>query len=302
MVLEVMFLGTSSMVPTKERNVQSIYLNHDGEGILIDCGEGTQRQMNLAGINRLSVKKIFISHWHGDHVSGIIGLIQTLGSVTHPGKLEIFGPKGTKERMKHLLKTCVFNLRIKLKIHEFNCKNLETVFENDSYKINAINLYHGTPCLGYSFIKKDIIKIDMDKVKKLGLKQGSWLKKIQKNKEVKVKNKNVKPEDVSFVKKGYKLSFVLDTKFCKNSILLAENSDILVCESVYADDLQELAAKYKHMTAHDAAKIAERSNSKKLYLTHFSQRYKNTKVLLEDAKSIFKNSVAAEDFMSFVLK
>ena len=107
-MINITILGTSSMVPTKDRNVQSIYLDYNGEGILFDCGEGTQRQMNIAGINRTKVKKILITHWHGDHVSGLIGLIQTLGNSKYASKLEIYGPKGTKRFMNNLLNSCVF--------------------------------------------------------------------------------------------------------------------------------------------------------------------------------------------------
>ena len=96
MAVNLTFLGTGSMVPTKQRNVQSIHIEHKGEGILVDCGEGTQRQMNIAGINRLKVQKVLISHWHGDHVSGLIGLIQTMGEIDKPFTLEIYGPKESK--------------------------------------------------------------------------------------------------------------------------------------------------------------------------------------------------------------
>ena len=137
----------------------------------------------------------------------------------------------------------------------------------------------------------------MDKVKTLKLKEGKWLQKIQKNEIVKVKGKEIKPEDISFIQPGNKISIVLDTRFTKNAIKLAENADLLISESVYANDLQELASKYKHMTAHDAAKIAERAKVKKLILTHFSQRYKDTKELVADAKQFFKNVEAAKDFM-----
>ena len=101
--MEIVFLGTSAMVPTKERNVTGIFLKYKGEGILLDCGEGTQRQMNIAGINRNSVTKILVSHWHGDHVSGIVGLLQTMANKESNPKVEIFGPKGTKEHIKHMM-------------------------------------------------------------------------------------------------------------------------------------------------------------------------------------------------------
>ncbi len=289
------------MVPTKQRNVQSIHLEHKGEGILVDCGEGTQRQMNIAGINRLKVQKVLISHWHGDHVSGLIGLIQTMGEIDKPFTLHIYGPKESKEKVKYLLKTCIHDLRIGIEVHELNPKGVETFYENDDYKIECGSLKHSVPCLGYNFIIKDKIKIDMKKVKALKLKEGKWLQKIQQNKTVKVDGKEIKPEQISHIEKGKKVTFILDTVFCTNAIDIAMNADILISESVYANDLQELATKYKHMTAHDAAKIAEKAKAKKLILTHFSQRYKNVKELVADAKEVFKNVEASKDFMKIHL-
>ncbi len=300
-MIRLIFLGTSSMVPTKQRNVQSIYLEYKTDHMLFDCGEGTQRQMNILGLNRLKLSKIFISHWHGDHVSGLIGLIQTISSSPVKKELTIYGPKGTKERVKYILKTCVFSLNLNLKIKEFNLKTEKIIDETDSYYISAINLDHGIPCIGFSFHEKDKFKIVPEKIKKIGLKPGSWLKKIQKNESINIGNKEIDPEDVSEKIPGKKITFIFDTLFTKNSIELAKNSDLLISESVYANDLQELANKYKHMTAHDAAKIAERSESKQLILTHFSQRYTDVKVLVEDAREVFKNTFAAYDFMEVVI-
>jgi len=116
--MQITFLGTSCMVPTKERNVTGLFLKYKGEGILFDCGEGTQRQMNITGINRNDVTKILISHWHGDHVGGLMGLIQTLGNRDEPPTIDLYGPKGTKEFIKHLYKGCVFEARVNLRVHE----------------------------------------------------------------------------------------------------------------------------------------------------------------------------------------
>ena len=295
--MKLVFLGTSAMVPTKERNVQSLYIDYNGDGILLDCGEGTQRQITLAGLNAQKIKTILISHWHGDHVSGLIGLIQTMGGIEKPFTLEVYGPIGTKEKMQHLLNSCYFDQRINIKIHEINPEKLETFFENDDFMLQAIKLKHSIPCLGYNFIEKDKIKIDTKKVKAKGLKEGKWLQKIQKGESVKVKDKTIKPEDISFTIKGKKVSIIMDTAFNPNLILLSKDADLLISESVFAADLQELATKYKHMTSKDAATIAKQANVKKLILTHFSQRYKTIKPVLDDARSVFKNVVAAQDFM-----
>ncbi len=301
MAIEITFLGTSSMVPTKERNVQSIYLEYKGEGILVDCGEGTQRQMNIAGINRLKVKKILISHWHGDHVSGLIGLIQTIGNVAEPGTLTIYGPPGTKKHMGHLLESCIFDLRIKLEIKEIKTEKKAVFFENEDYQLEAAPLDHGVPCLGYAFVEKNKRNINMDKAKKLGLEPGPLLGKLQKGQAVKHDGKTIKPDDVSTIKKGKKIAFIMDTTYCKACIELAENSDVLVSEATYESSKKEKAEEYKHLTTEQVAMMAGQSNAKKLVLTHFSQRYKTLHDLEEEAKRIFPNTVMAYDFMKIKL-
>lgn len=301
MAFEITFLGTASMVPTKERNVQGIYLDYKGEGILVDCGEGSQRQMNIAGINRLKVKKVLISHWHGDHVSGLIGLIQTLGNTEEPGTLTVFGPQGTEQRMHHLLNSCIFDLRIKINIREINLKKKTIVFENEDYFIEAVPLDHSVPCIGYSFSEKDTRKINLEKAKKLGLSEGPSLGKLQKGESVKLKDKIIHPEEVSSIKKGKKVSFIMDTVLTDSCYELAENADLLISEATFESSKAEKADKFKHLTAEQVALIANRSGVKKLILTHFSQRYKSLSDLEDEAKGFFPETVLAYDFLKVKL-
>jgi len=285
------------MVPTKERNAQAIFLSYKNEGILIDCGEGTQRQMNIAGIKRTSITKILITHWHGDHVSGLIGLIQTLGNVENPPTIHLYGPKGTKEHTGHLMKCCKFDARANIKVHELNPKDIHTFYEDNDFMLQCASLRHSVPCLGYSFVEKDQRKINMAKAEKLGLKSGPLIGKLQDGQEVVFKGETIKPNQVSYTVKGKKVTFILDTVFCTNTIKLAENSDVLVIETCYASDLEEKAEQYKHMTTKQAAFIATKANAKEMICTHFSQRYKITKPLEDDAKTYFPNSRCAFDFM-----
>lgn len=285
------------MVPTKERNVSGIFLSYKTEGILLDCGEGTQRQMNITGIKRTKVTKILISHWHGDHVSGLMGLIQTLGNNDIPPKLEIYGPKGTKEHMKHLMLSSVFEERVNLKVIELDPKGVEKFFENEDFILECAKLKHGAPCLGYSFVEKDKIKINMDALRKLGVKQGKHLQELQKGKSIIYKGKKIDVKKVTHIVKGRKITYIADTLICDNAIDLAKEADVIISEAVYASNLHEKAKKYKHLTAKDAAYIANEANVKKLYLTHFSQRYKNTHEIEEDARTFFDNVICAEDFM-----
>ncbi len=301
--MKIVFLGTGGMVPTKDRNVQSIYLEYKGEGILVDCGEGTQRQMNIAGINRLKVKKVLISHWHGDHVSGLIGLIQTLGNVENPSSLDVFGPPGSKEFMSHLLKSCSFDLRIDINVYEITPKGSDPIvfFENNDYYLEAVNLQHSIPCLGYAFIEKDKRKIIMSKARKLGLAEGPLLGRLQDGESITINNKLITPEMVSTIKKGMKVSFVLDTEPVDSINKLVMDSDLMISEANFSSALDEKAEKHKHMTAQVAAQIASQCNVKKLILTHFSQRYKSVEELEDDARKVFPDTVCAFDFMKVKL-
>lgn len=316
-MIELTILGTSSMCPTKDRNVQSIALNYKGEVLLIDCGEGTQRQMNIANINRNRINKIFITHWHGDHIGGLIGLIQTIGNqlgqiqTSNNNKkedfnneiyneklnLDIFGPIGTKNFMKHLLQSCEFDSKMKINVSEFDCKSETLIYENEDYEIKAINLNHKAKCLGYSFIEKDKIKIDKGYLNRNKIPGGPHLKNLKLGKDSKYKDQIIEANKATYLVEGKKISFVIDTKLCNNAITIAKNSDILICESSFAKDLKDKADQYKHLTSEDAANIAKTSNSKKLILTHISQRYKSCDEIVDEAKVLFSNTVCAYDFM-----
>jgi len=287
------------MVPTKERNVTGIFLKYKAEGILFDCGEGSQRQMNLAGIKRHEVTKVLISHWHADHVSGLLGLIQTVSNELNEKKrLEIYGPIETKKRMDHLMKATIFDeSKIDIIIHEVDPKGMETIFENEDFKIDATKLEHGIPCLGYRFIEKDRRKIIMSKAKAFGLSEGPLIGNLQKGKTVELNGKKITPEEVSEMVTGKVIAVMLDTTYCETALKLAEDADLLITESCYANDLEEKAEKYKHMTAKQCALVASNSGAKKLILTHFSQRYKTVDQLLEEASDIFPETEAAFDLM-----
>jgi len=292
--MQLTFLGTSAMVPTKERNHSAALISYGSEGILIDCGEGTQRQMKIAGVKPSKVTKILISHWHGDHVLGIPGLIQTLAKNGYDKVLEIYGPEGTKERMKNLFKAFSFEDKIETKIYEITKKRF---FEGKDFFLEALPLEHSILTLGFSFIEKNKRRIMIDAVRKLGIPEGPLLGKLQSGKSITFKRKKITPEQVTYTVKGKKLSFIADTVPCNNALELAMGSDILVCEATYANKLEEKAAEYKHMTAGQAGLLANQARAKKLILTHFSQRYKTMEEIEDDAKDIFSNTICAYDFM-----
>ena len=299
--MHLTFLGTSCMVPTKQRNVAGVFLKFKTEGILFDCGEGTQRQMNIAGIKRTEVTKIFITHWHGDHISGIIGLLQTIGNNDYPPKIEIFGPQGTMEHMEHLMQACSFESRVDLKVHELNPKLLESCYNGKEFFVECAPLKHTVPCIGYRFVEKDRYKINMAKLKKAGINEGPQVQPLQEGKNITVKGEEILAKDVTSVVKGSIITYALDTAVCNTLTDLAKDADILITEASYVSDLEEKAKKHKHLTAQQAAQVASAANVKKLILTHFSQRYKDTADICAEAKEYFNETVCAEDFMKLLI-
>jgi len=291
--MELTFLGTGCMMPTRKRSLGGVFLSYGSEGVLFDCGEGTQRQFRISGIKPTKITKILLTHWHGDHVLGLAGLLQTLGAEGYNKKIEVYGPKGTKEFMKHMFKSFIFDINIDLKIVDVDAGKF---FENEKFYLEAKRLIHSAKILGFSFVEKDKRRINLDFVKKLKIPDGPLLGKLQKNKEITWKNKKIKPEQATTIVKGKKITYITDTMFCDSCVKLAKDSDILITEAVFTKEFKDKAKEYKHLTAEDAAVIAKKSNSKRLILTNFSQRHKTTETLKKEAKNLFKNTECVEDF------
>jgi len=293
-MIEITFIGTSSMVPTKERNQSSVLISYKNHGIMVDCGEGTQRQLKILGIPLTKVTKILITHWHGDHVLGLPGLIQSMSASDYNKTLEIYGPEGTKKRFDAMFSAFIFDKKMEITIQEISDGNF---FENDDIVLEAMKLEHGIETLGYNFIEKDRTKIDIKKVKKFGIPEGPLLGMLQENKTIEWKGKMISPKEATYVLKGKKITIIADTSLCSSCYKLAKNADLLVCEATYSSKLEEKGEAYGHMTAKQAALIANKSNAKKLVLTHFSARYKDDNEIKEDAKNFFDDVVCAYDFM-----
>jgi ribonuclease Z len=289
---KITFLGTSGAIPSAKRNSTSILLNYNEENILIDCGEGTQRQIRKAHLNPCKVNRILITHWHGDHVLGISGLLQTLALSGYNKIMHIYGPIGTKKYIQEMMKTFMFaGEKYEIKVEEVSGNFFET---NDFY-LKAEKMQHGIPTNAYSFVIKDKIRINKKKLAKTKI-SGPILKDLKKGKDIIYKNKKYKAKDLIYLEKGKKISFVLDTRMNKMIIPFIKNADLFICESTFSKELKEKAKEYLHMTSEDAANVAKKAKVGKLILTHISARYeKNMKLILDEAKKIFKNSYLAKD-------
>lgn len=294
---KVLFLGTSDAKPTKSRNHTSILLSYKNENILVDCGEGTQRQLKIAGVSAHKITKILITHKHGDHTFGLPGLLSSLALDKFSGTIKIYGPRGIKEYMNDVMKlvSVYAGFSVKIEVHEVAGKFLET----KDFQIEAESMSHGTPANAYAFIIKDRVHLDKAKLKKLKVPNCPLLGDLHRGKDIVFNGKKIKASSVRYSEKGKKISFVLDTSINENAIKLAKDSNLLITEASFSEEELMRAKEYKHMTAMQAAQIAKKSNSKKLILTHISQRYENNFSIIEkEAKKVFKNVSLAKDFMS----
>lgn len=294
MEAKVTFLGTSCMMPTPERNHPGVLFSYKGENILFDCGENTQRQLKIAKISPASITKILITHWHGDHVLGLPGLIQSMIGHQFAGVLEIYGPKETRKNFEKMLDFFILRGdKIKVKIQDVT-KGI--FFKNKDFQLEALPMKHPVPCIAFSFRENDKRKINLNYIKKIGMPHGPLLGNLQKGKPVKFKGRTIKPETATNIVKGKKITYLMDTSVNPNCYRIAKDSDLLISESTYLKIDEQKAKERDHMTASQAALIAKKSNCKNLALTHYSQRYKDSSLFEKEAKKIFKNTKAMNDF------
>jgi len=299
--IKIIFLGTSQAIPTAARNHTSILLQYKNENMLFDCGEGTQRQFRKVKINMGKITRLFISHWHGDHILGLPGLLQTLALSNYSKTLYVYGPRGTRKFMDLMLRIFVYVGKIKVEIREVNEIGNGKILETSDFEIHAEKMEHGAPCLAYSFVEKDKIRINKKKLREFKIKNSPLLARLKEGKDVFINNRKLRAIELTYRAKGRKISIIMDTKINSGIEKLAKNSDLMICEATYLENSEngkKLASEYKHLTAKQAGEIARKAGAKMLVLTHLSQRYEHKeKLILEEAKKVFKNSRIAEDLM-----
>jgi len=284
------------MKPSEKRNQNAILLKRDAENILIDCGEGTQRQFRIARQSPCKLTRLLITHWHGDHVLGISGLLQTMAQSEYNKTLYIYGPVGTKKYFAEIMNLFHFAGNIKTVITEI--VNDGTFYENEDFALEAFKVRHSCPSLAYAFIEKEKTRINKEKLKKLKIPSGPLIGELQKGKDITIDGKKIKAKDITYKKEGKKIAFMMDTVPCEGCLKAAKDANLLIAEATFLDDLKEKAQETLHMTAKQTAEIAKKSNVNKLILTHISERYeRNLNIVLKEAKKTFKNSELAKDFM-----
>ena len=304
-MIEITFLGTVSGIPTTKRNHPAIVLEYSSderEVLLFDCGEGTQKQFMRSGISFMRINKIFITHWHADHFAGLIPLIQTMNLEKRRRPLKIFGPEAERF-VSNILDLGYFGMRFPVEAINvpFSGEEPTKIDETEEYEIYSIPVYHTVPTVAYLFKEKDRWTIDIERMKKLKLRRGRWLKKLKKKGVAEYKGKKVKIEDIANIKPGLKVVYSGDTRPCENVVKLAKQADLLIHDATFLEEDEGKA----HADVRQAAKIAKKANVKQLILTHLSRRYatkEDIEQIKEAARKIFPNTKVAYDFMKVRLK
>ena len=312
--MNITFLGTSSGVPTLTRNVSSLALklSQTAEVWLFDCGEGTQHQLMKSNIKSSQIKKIFITHMHGDHIYGLPGLLATLGLSGNSNGIEIYGPSELKSFVFSALESSFCKLSFPLRFREvedFASLN-KILFENDKLKVHCACLKHRLPAYGYRVSEKDKPGVfDIKKAEDSNIPPGPIYSELQAGKTVQLKDgRSFNGQDFCGPpRKGESFVYCTDTVFSESAVNLSKNADLLVHESTFSKADEKMAYEKLHSTTIMAAKTALLSNVKKLIITHLSPRYTQRSPikpsdLLKEAQKIFPNTYLAKDFLTAEIK
>lgn len=299
--MELLFLGTGSGVPSKQRNVSSLalkLLDERNSIWLFDCGEATQHQILQTTLKPRKIEKIFISHMHGDHIFGLPGLLSSRGFQGGKERITIYGPPGIKGYVLSSLKYSGTYLNYPINFIEF--KEPGVLFDDKQFKVTVGKLKHGLPSYGFRIEEADHEgTLDAEKLKELNIPPGPIYGKIKNKETVELEDgRIINGQDfVGPKQKGRVVTILGDTVEHPNSIELSKNADVLVHESTFSSKETDLARQYNHSTTTQAAQIAKKAGANKLLLTHFSSRYmyKDMKQLKNEARAIFPNTYLMND-------
>ncbi len=294
---ELIALGTSSQVPTRERSHNAYLLRWDGKGFLFDPGEGAQRQLTLAGIASSSIHYICITHFHGDHCLGLAGIVQrlSLDRCDHP--VNIFFPEEGQPYIERLCSAAIGQLKLDLILNPIVQKpgSMMDIMQTEEYSLKAHSLEHSVPTIGFRLEESAGLRFLPGKLDQAGI-QGPMVGEIQRKGFILAGNRIVRLEEVTTPRPGSVFAFIMDTRPCPGAVALANGADLFVMEATYISEHQELADSYGHSTALDAAKIALAAGAQRMAITHFSQRYPDAKQHMKDVQGTFSNVIALNDF------
>lgn len=303
-MFEILFLGTSASAPSARRGLSALIVKHNEHRFLVDCGEGTQRQILQSGIGFKQLNRILLTHGHLDHILGLGGLMSTFLRWESIDHLQIFGGKSTLERVKILINDVVLagkKLPMPLDFHEITPG---VIVDEEDFTITAFPVTHrGPDCFGYCFEEKARRPFLAEKADELGVPFGPQRRDLVNGQPITLEDGRViTPEDVlGPLQRGTKLVVIGDTGRTDNLIEHVRDADGLVIEGTYLDEDEDMARQFAHMTVRHSAELAQKAGVKSLILTHISRRYREKDVIAE-AQSVLPTAVVARDFDNFIIK
>ena len=299
--MKIVFLGTGGSWPSPERNVSAVAVKRGSEVLLLDCGEGTQRQLMKSTVSFMQVSKIFITHFHGDHFLGLPGLLQSMSLNDRKHELAIFGPEGCSDLIMTIMNLGYYNPTYPI---EMNDVKPGDVLEFDEYTVKVGEASHNVPAVFYAIEERFRPgKFNKPKALELGIPEGKLFSQLQSGMTVVHNGKTFTPEMVlGPPRPGRKIVYTGDTKPTDAITDMAKDCDVLIHDSTTALDLEEKANFYGHSSSRQAAEAAKKANARMLFLTHISPRYDETAQLELDAKAVFENSLVATDFIEYDVK
>ena len=298
-MLDVCLLGCGGMMPLPYRWLTSLMTRFNGSSLLIDCGEGTQIAIKEKGWSFKPIDVICFTHYHGDHISGLPGLLLTMWNADRREPLTLIGPKGLVKVVNSLR---IIAPELPFEIQCIEIEGAEQTFELDGYRLKAFRVNHNVLCYGYSLEIDRAGKFDVNRAEANGIPKQYW-KVLQKGECVELNGNLYTPDMVlGAPRKGIKLTYTTDTRPTDSIRNNAEGSDLFICEGMYGE--KEKAAKaveYKHMTFTEAAVLAKEANVRQMWLTHYSPSLTKPEEYMDDVRAIFPNAKAGKDCMSVEL-
>ena len=298
-MLDVCLLGTGGMMPLPYRWLTSLMMRYNGSSILIDCGEGTQIAIKEKGWSPKPIDVICFTHFHADHISGLPGLLLSMGNAERTEPLTIIGPKGLT-KIVNSLRVIAPELPFEIKFHEIT--EQEEIIDMDGYKLKAFRVNHNITCYGYSIVIDRIGKFSVEAAKAAGIPINFW-NRLQKGEVIEHEGNTFTPDMVlGPERKGIKLTYCTDTRPTDLIVSNAKDSDLFICEGMYGEPGSEGKAKeHKHMTFYEAATIAKQAKVKEMWLTHYSPSLSYPKNYEAEVRKIFNNTHVSKDGRSVEL-
>lgn len=292
-MLEICLLGTGGMMPLPYRWLTSMMARYNGKSILIDCGEGTQIALKEKGWSPKPIDIICFTHYHADHISGLPGMLLTMGNAERSEPLVLIGPKGLI-KVVNALRVIAPELPFEIRYMELTEPEQSIAF--DGFRIEAYKVNHNVLCYGYNIVVERIGKFDVQRAMQLNIPKNYW-NRLQKGEIIETEAGTLVPDMVlGKPRKGLKVTYCTDTRPTESIVRAAEGADLFICEGMYGEpEKQQKAREYKHMTFYEAAGLAKRAGVQEMWLTHYSPSLTRPEEYMHDVKKIFSNAVAAKD-------